>query len=148
MKRLRFRSILIGIILLLALPMVASAETRSYYFTFSWVNQKESSGIAVKDDNEQYAYMTGVEVFSHGETAQYAGFRVRESTGAAATGYHVFTVLTNQGFTYKYADFIGRHKFAYTVRTGVAGRNYELYGQYDDESQDTTPMQTIGKWTP
>lgn len=131
--------------LLLVAGNVASATTQDFGFWFRSVNEKNQSEPAKKDDSEARAYVTVYNVVEgSGSGTIYLGLRVRNSAGAAATGYDVFSV---QGVGSPTVG--GRHTLAYYSGQAIAGNRYTLNGQYDDASSNTNASWSVsGRWTP
>lgn len=114
-------------------------------FWFRSVNEKNQSAPAKKDDSEARAYVTVYNVVEGSASGTiYLGLRVRNSAGAAATVYDVYSV---QGVGSPTVG--GRHTLAYYSGQAVAEREYTLNGQYDDASTNTKDSWSVGgRWTP
>lgn len=131
------RKLLTGVLVctsLVAVGATAYATTGSFYFNLTR-NEVSSSSIQYKDDGEQIAYITVTNSDLSSVPNDTMHLRVRTEYGELAT-----SAVEVKGTT-------GRYYPRYTLKEGIAGAGYKLYGQYDYASPYQKGM-AEGRWTP
>ena len=136
---------------MLLLTGTVYATTAIYSFEMRYINETNESISAPKDDDEQYAYVRGTDVYGVStatDGSMLLGIRIRHTSPDYGATEYVTYQLNSHNVVRPMFVSATAYTQAY-MTTGIEGDYYYLRGQYDDAStQGEHYFCAQGRFTP